>query len=213
MAISPPSNADVQRAIAHYYTSKIEAHGATPQGVDWKDRDSQRLRHSQFLRLLREDRNASIADVGCGYGDFFSFLREQGFTGTYTGYDLAETMIEFAHKLHGTGNDRTWVIGSMPQASTSYVVASGIFNVKQNLPTTVWENYIDETIDQMATMAERGFGFNILSIHSDPERRRDDLFYADPAVYLDRIANRYGRSIALLQDYGLFEFTILVRRG
>jgi hypothetical protein len=63
----------------------------------------------------------------------------------------------------------------------------------------------------MASAARRGFGFNVLSLHSDSDRRRSDLFYADPVVFLERFARRYGRRLALLQDYELYEFTLLVR--
>ena len=57
----------------------------------------------------------------------------------------------------------------------------------------------------------RGFAFNILSLSSDPGRRRPNLYYADPAEMLAYCLSRYGRSVAILQDYGLYEFTVLVR--
>jgi hypothetical protein len=63
----------------------------------------------------------------------------------------------------------------------------------------------------MASAARRGFGFNVLSLQSEPDRRRSDLFYADPVVFLERCARRYGRRFALIQDYELHEFTLLVR--
>jgi hypothetical protein len=51
----------------------------------------------------------------------------------------------------------------------------------------------------------------VLSLSSDPERRRPTLYYADPAEMLAYCLSRYGRSVALLQDYGLYEFTVMVR--
>ena len=41
--------------------------------------------------------------------------------------------------------------------------------------------------------------------------RRPNLYYADPAEMLSYCLTRFGRSVALLQDYGLWEFTVLVR--
>ena len=40
---------------------------------------------------------------------------------------------------------------------------------------------------------------------------RPDLFYADPCWLFDQCKRRHSRDVALLHDYGLYEFTILVR--
>ena len=62
-------------------------------------------------------------------------------------------------------------------------------------------------------LGRRGFGFNVLSLSSDPARRKPHLHYADPTATLEHCLLRYGRSVALLQDYGLYEFTIIVRHA
>jgi hypothetical protein len=41
---------------------------------------------------------------------------------------------------------------------------------------------------------------------------RDDLYYADPRVIFDHCKRSFSRWVALLHDYGLYEFTIIVRR-
>ena len=82
--------------VAAYYASKLELHGSTPQGVDWNGQASHELRHQQFLRLLEGAPDASVLDLGCGYGDFLRFLRERGHRGTFIGYDVAPSMIETA---------------------------------------------------------------------------------------------------------------------
>ena len=41
---------------------------------------------------------------------------------------------------------------------------------------------------------------------------RPDLHYADPLALFDRCKRRYARDVALLHDYGLWEFTLLVRK-
>ena len=66
-----------------------------------------------------------------------------------------------------------------------FTVASGVFNVKQDAPEDMWSAYVIETIDELAHLSSRGFAFNALTAHADPERRRADLFYADPAAMVD----------------------------
>jgi hypothetical protein len=51
----------------------------------------------------------------------------------------------------------------------------------------------------------------VLSLYSDPERRRPDLFYADPLFLFDYCKTRFSKAVALLHDYPLYEFTVLVR--
>ena len=51
----------------------------------------------------------------------------------------------------------------------------------------------------------------MLTSYSDPDRMRPDLYYGDPCRLFDHCKRRYSRHVALLHDYGLYEFTILVR--
>jgi SAM-dependent methyltransferase len=202
---------EILSGIAAYYASKLMAHGSTPQGVDWNGIESHERRHRQFLRLLEGNRDASVLDLGCGFGDFLRFLRAEGHQGCFIGYDIAPTMIEKARELHGEAADREWRIGAEPADVADFAIASGIFNVKGDVPNESWNRYVQRTIDILARAGRRGFAFNVLSLSSDPARRRSDLYYADPAGMLAYCLSKYGRSVALLQDYGLYEFTIVVR--
>jgi SAM-dependent methyltransferase len=207
---------DHSRILSHaasYYASRLAQHGATPQGVDWNGTESHERRHTQFLRLLGGHAEASIIDLGCGFGDFLRFLRAAGHRGRFIGYDVAPGMIEKARALHGEGGDRGWHVGAHPAEAADFAVASGIFNVKGDITDEDWRTYVTDTIDVLAGASRRGFAFNVLSLSSDPERRRPDLHYADPVALLGDCLSRYGRSVAMLQDYGLYEFTIIVRHA
>ena len=92
-----------------------------------------------------------------------------------------------------------------------FTIASGVFNVKGDVPNELWQHYVYRTIDIVARAGRRGFAFNLLSLSSDPDRRRPNLYYVEPAEMLAHCLTRYGRSVALLQDYGLYEFTMVVR--
>jgi SAM-dependent methyltransferase len=197
--------------VAAYYASKFEAYGSTPKGVDWNGVDSHEQRHRQFLHLLDGSPDASVIDLGCGFGDFLRFLRAAGYQGRFIGYDIAPSMIEKARELHGESDDLQWRIGAEPVESADFAIASGIFNVKGEVPNELWTRYVHQTIDILARAGRRGFAFNVLSMSSDPDRRRPNLYYADPADMLAHCLSRYGRSVALMQDYGLYEFTMVVR--
>ena len=196
--------------VAKYYASKLAQHGATPAGVDWNSEESQRLRFDQFMELV-SDRRASVCDYGCGYGALLDYLRARGHQGGYVGFDVAEAMVSEARTSHEADRAArfTSVRGDVPVVD--FTIASGIFNVRLTTPANEWRAYVDETIRDLASLSRRGFGFNVLSSYSDPERRRSDLHYADPRELFDQCMERWPRRVALVHDYDLYEFTVTVR--
>ena len=56
-----------------------------------------------------------------------------------------------------------------------------------------------------------GFGFNVLTLYSDADKRRADLYYADPLELFTHCRLTFSRFVTLLHDYPLYEFTLLVR--
>lgn len=203
--------AAIHQAVAAYYDAAVAQFGPTARGVDWKDEASHIVRHRQFLRLLADDPDASVLDLGCGYGDFLSILRAQGHRGRYLGCDLASGMIAAARARHGEGADRAWHLGAEPPEVCDYAIASGLLNVRRGADEAAWTAYVESVIATLARFGRKGFGFNMLSLSSDPEKRRADLHYASPVGMLEMCLHRFGRHAALLQDYGLWEFTLLVR--
>jgi hypothetical protein len=63
----------------------------------------------------------------------------------------------------------------------------------------------------MAQLSRRGIAFNMLTSYSDPERITPRLHYADPCEMFDWCKRELSRHVALLHDYGLWEFTMIVR--
>ena len=57
-------------------------------------------------------------------------------------------MLDAARARHGEGSDRRWIHSGAPVETTDFVIASGIFNVKQDCETSTWEAYVLETIDR-----------------------------------------------------------------
>ncbi len=100
-----------------------------------------------------------------------------------------------------------------PAEIADYGIASGIFNVRLGHSDSEWQNYLERTLDVLDRTSRRGFGFNCLTSYSDRERMRDYLYYANPGALFDLCKRRYSRNVALLHDYGLYEFTILVRKN
>lgn len=199
--------------IAHYYASKLALHGQTPLGVDWNGAQGQLLRFEQLIKLIADKRPFTINDLGCGYGALFDFLADRFEDFRYSGTDISPEMIEAAKARCAGRQNAAFQVSPEPAAPADYSVASGIFNVRLDRSDDSWLDHIKSVLDSLHEASGSGFGFNCLTSYSDSEKMRDYLYYANPLLLFDFCKRRYSRNVALLHDYGLYEFTILVRKN
>jgi SAM-dependent methyltransferase len=203
---------DLLGEVASYYSDKLEQHGQSPRGVDWNGEEGQTLRFRELCRVIDASRPFSVTDLGCGYGALHDFLSAEGRAFDYLGVDVSGSMVEAAReRLQGRGNARL-LQASAPDCVNDYGIASGIFNVRFGRTDAEWQAYVERSLDELDRASRLGFSFNCLTSYSDADRMRPDLYYADPGRLFDLCKRRYSRNVALLHDYGLYEFTMLVRK-
>ncbi len=121
-------------------------------------------------------------------------------------------MLHRARERHGN-DPRCRFVGRFDELEPAdYAVASGVMNVKLEFELETWEEYVRRTIAELDAVGSRGFSFNLLTKYSDADRMRENLYYADPLVLFDHCKRTYSKYVALLHDYPLYEFTMLVRK-
>lgn len=206
------SSDSIRSHVQQYYDNKIEVHGPSARGVDWNSPESQQMRFEQLLKVIDVDFPFTVNDFGCGYGALASYLRQKDRPAHYFGFDISPQMIAKAKELHRGASGITFVNQESDLLEADYTVASGIFNVKLDTPPVEWEKYMLETLGSINTLSRKGFAFNVLTKYSDAEFMRPDLYYADPLYFFDYCKTNYSQLVALLHDYPLYEFTILVRK-
>jgi len=207
------NNTELLAKVAQYYTSKLAEFGETPQGVDWNGEDSQILRFEQLCKIIGNVHSFSINDLGCGYGALFDFLSSRYQDLSYWGNDVSDSMISTAENRFKEQPKASFTCSSAPSKVADFGIASGIFNVRMSRSDAQWQSYIESTLDVLNQTSKLGFAFNCLTSYSDSDKMRDYLYYADPCRLFDLCKRRYSRNVALLHDYGLYEFTILVRKS
>lgn len=203
---------DLLTEVAEYYTTKLAEHGETPRGVDWNGEEGQTLRFEQLCKIVDTENHFSINDLGCGYGALYDFLVTKYDEPSYLGVDVSEGMIKAAEQRYKNQPQARFVLSSEPNQVADFGVASGIFNVRMGRSDDEWRSYLEATLDILDRTSCVGFAFNCLTSYSDKDKMRDYLYYANPCVMFDLCKRRYSRNVALLHDYGLYEFTILVRK-
>lgn len=199
-----------------YYSEKIRTFGPVAKGVDWNGQESQNLRFQQILKVVEPKRcNFSLNDLGCGYGALLEYVIAEQIDCRYTGYDISLEMIASARNLwknRKTKEEIRFIHGDLNDCA-DFTVASGIFNVRQDITDSEWLEYIITVINKIDQFSACGFAFNMLTKYSDQEYMRNHLYYADPFFFFDYCKRNHSKKVALLHDYDLYEFTIIVRKG
>lgn len=182
-------NEESRARLTQLYRRSLDLHGPTARGQRWASEESQRERFRLLAGILPApdaadrntdcERSASIADVGCGVGDFLAFLRDGGWRdGRYDGFDIVPEMIDAARrKQRGRGGRfavRDVLVEGFPRRY-DYVVASGIFNLR----VEGHERFLRSTVEAMYAACRRGVAFNVLQPvprHSERANAYDEYY-------------------------------------
>lgn len=198
-------------AVSELFKDKLEAYGPTPHGVDYSSAEAQRIRFDQLMRLCNLETPFSLNDYGCGYGGLLGYLMDRKCIVEYRGYDVCEPMVVAARKEYAKLTNCRFFSDPGELSPADYTVACAIFNLRLTFSGEEWLDYIVQTLHTFHRVSRKGFAFNGLTKYSDPERMRPDLYYADPCFLFDYCKRNFSRNVALLHDYELYDFTILVR--
>ena len=206
---------ETQKKLSEYFSEKLEEFGATPKGVDYNGSASQERRFEQLVKVINPSESFTVIDYGSGYGAIFDFLNAKGWQFEYYGFDLIEKMIIAGREVHKDYPNAHFTTDQSEVPVADYLLAGAIFNIKLDESYEGWQEFILHTLVQMNALCSKGFSFNMLTKYSDVDRmaERPDLFYGDPLFFFDFCKRNFSRNVALLHDYGLYDFTIIIRKN
>lgn len=151
----------------------------------------------------------TAVDHGCGYGAMFDYFVERQLPlASYVGTDISTEMLAAARE-RVVDPRAEFVEAALPPGEADYVFVSGTFNVRFDATPETWERYVRDTLRELAGRARKGLAFNLLTTYVD--WHAENLFYADPHAFFDFCRTELSPRVALLHDYPLYEWTILVR--
>ncbi len=139
-----------------FYTSAIEMHGTSAKGVNWASKENQLLRFEAILKLLPQKLDTfSIADAGCGFGDFYLYMsKKKRLPKEYIGIDSLIDMYSIASEKTGC----EIIVADICRDELpikDYYICSGALNV-----LTPFETY--QFIQNCYNSSKYGFIFNVL---------------------------------------------------
>jgi SAM-dependent methyltransferase len=201
---------ELKQAVVRHYEAQLRRFGPTPEGMDWKDAASQRLRF-QILCEVCDLRGRSLHEIGCGAGHLLDYLRENGIAADYSGSDLSPAMVEAARRLHpGARFEQRDLLLEEPEPSYDVVVCSGLFHVSLGHAEPPWRRFVEETLRRMWSLCRVAIAFNRITDRVD--WRVPTLHYSSPGETLDFCRRELGRFVTLRHDYPLHEYTVYVYR-
>jgi SAM-dependent methyltransferase len=202
----------ILKQVGDYYSDKIIKNGATPQGVDWNSTQSQELRFEVLSKVINENSQFSVLDYGCGFGSMYDYFKTKYSNFKFIGFDISNEMIATAIERNKLNSDTSWTTNLGSDTLADFGIASGIFNVRLTNSNEEWLDYILDTLNKLNAHSKSGFSFNVLTKYSELEYMKDYLYYADPLFLFDHCKKHFSKNVALLHDYTLYEFTIIVRK-
>lgn len=205
----------VRKKLNRYFAEKLEQFGATPKGVDYSGENAQQIRFAELAKVVKNPAETfSVIDYGCGYGALFDYLQSLGWQFEYYGVDLIEEMVVAGRETHREFPNAHFTMDEKELPVADYLIAGSIFNNKLEVPNVEWQEFVVKSLHGMNSLCSKGFSFNMLTKYSDEDRmvQRPDLFFGDPLFFFDVCKRNFSRNVALLHDYGLYDFTILVRK-
>ena len=179
-----------------FYSESIQEHGISAQGVRWNNKHSQYKRFEAITKRIKKDITTStIVDVGCGFGEYFSYLQTNKKSPIkYIGIDCEQDMINICKKRFQSEDFYLKDVLTDELLYGDYLVCSGALNILEY-------NEIDIFISKCFEYSRKAFVFNSLK----------NLTFNNVKQYeIVDICKKYSQKISVFEGYLENDFTIVM---
>ncbi len=182
-----------------FYQNNYETYGVSAEGVAWDSTQTQKRRFSAIISCLGDIKNNTLVDAGCGFGDFYLYLKEKNtLPKNYTGLDLCAPMVKEAKIRTGCKIvQRDILKQTIPLAD--WYVASGSMNLLTRMETRIF-------IQRCFEKSRKGFVFNLLC----GKEQEGKFSYWVPHDILE-LCKLLGAKVQIKEGYMEGDFTVVLR--
>jgi SAM-dependent methyltransferase len=188
------------------YGGLLDRHGVAPQAVGWGSVESQQQRFRVLMEVLPASRldSCRVLDVGCGLGDLYGWLADQGHVVDYTGVDVTPAMVSIAKNRFPEGRFFCTEVEALSGLGERFDVAvmSGIFSYMIDDPYATMTRCLRSALGVADVVA-----FNVSStVGAIPEAWPPNELLAD-AGEVWRLVAELGRRFVVRHDYAPHDLT------
>ena len=192
-----------RQSILKHYTELYKKFGLSPASIGWI-KGKQDIRFNAITEIGRL-KNSSILDVGCGFGDLSSFLKNKKLHVKYTGVDINQKFVELAKKKYPKAIFETRDIETRPfKKKFDWVFAIGSTNQSGSY------KYIERLLTEMFRCCKKGVAMDFLSTYVDFKKPKN--FHSSPEKIF-KIAKKLSKRVIIQHDYLPFEFCVYVYKN
>lgn len=159
----------------------------------------------KIMTEIGELNNLKILDVGCGWGDFLTYLNNKGINTKYTGVDINPIFIEICKSNHKNANFFERDIEKEKfNEKFDYVFGIGI--------TSLIGSYdaVKKLITEMLRISKKGIAINFMSTYVDFQKKESSHFSPEKIF---SISKKLSRRVVIRHDYLPFEFCVYIYKN
>lgn len=195
---------DDRNRIINRYNQRLDQYGVSIQALASGTAERRKLRFSVLtdIGISEGDR---ILDLGCGFGDYYLYLKELGINVDYTGVDINSRLIAAAQERLPGVNFRVLDIQKENPGEFDYIVSTSTFNLKLQAQDNY--QFAAELLSACYRYARKGVAIDFLTSYVDFKGNPAEAFYYEPEKML-AIVKQITKRVTLRHDYPLFEFCL-----
>jgi hypothetical protein len=193
------------------YRENFIKHGDTPKGTFQNNLVTIEERHRQLISNLLPflPENFTLCDLGSGTSDLHGYLLNNGIGHQYTGIEIVPEMIEASmSKYPGIRVLNCNILNEKFVEKFDVIVVSGTFNMKGEMDSQLWEEYVLAVISKMFSLANIAITYNAITSYSD--FREESLYYMSPEKAINYAQNKLSRFFCFSTLWPLYEFNLTV---
>jgi len=189
--------------VKDFFNKLVEKHGYSPKSLAYSGEKSQKIKFNIVTEVGIED-NCSVLDVGCGFGDYFNYLKQRGIKNVkYCGIDISNKIVDFAKEKNSLVNViQGNVLDLSDDEKYDYVISLGFNCVKTG---SNWRT-LTQVLDKMWKLSKKGIAYNAVSTFSEDSPRK--IYFVSPAKVIDYIMTNLTYKVVFRHDYMPHDFTI-----
>ena len=192
-------NTDDRQRIIDRYDKRLQQYGDDIRTLASGTEERRRIRFDVGVAA-----GSSVLDVGCGFGDFYGYLRERGLDVRYCGIDINPALIDRARRKFPTAEFHVAELDDEIVPTVDFVVSSSAFNLRLTAP----DNYAfaEEILRSAYARARRGVAVDFLTSYVDYPSFPEAFHYSPERIL--SIGKAITKRVTLRHDYPLFEFCV-----
>lgn len=198
------NQADKNEIIARY-EERLSEYGHDVRTLASGSDEKQRTRY-QALLDIGISAGDSLLDLGCGFGDFNTFLLNEGIETDYVGYDIVTGLVDVARTNHPSARFEVRDIQENPPAEKfDWVVSSQAFNNRLQHEDNF--ELVKDIIRIAFDVCKKGMAIDMIGDYVD--FKEDRLYYFNPEAAFS-FAKNMSQRVVLRHDFLPYEFCLYI---